>query len=282
MNAHRIRRPILRRWPIALAVLAVAATAAGCVQKGGGGDANTSLDLVKSGTLTVCTHLPYRPFQYKDASSKVIGFDVDYIDLVAKKMNLKQEIVDTPFEGIKSGQDLKTRKCDLAAAGMTITPARQQVMDFSKPYLDGNQALVVRPGAPYTKLADLKGKRVGSEAATTGLDYIKKDAPKSGIIPVDYRDQAALNQALSSKQIEAIVMDLPVYAVYANENPGKAKIVQQIVTGEKYGFAIDKGKNKQLLTTVNSVIDASAKDGTFDRLYKKWLGSAPPPAQAGK
>lgn len=275
-------RKILYRGGLTVTALALATTLSACVKTGGGDDSGgtSGLNLVKAGTLTVCTHLPYRPFQYKDDSGKVIGFDVDYIDLVAKKLNLKQEIVDTPFDGIKSGQDLSTRKCDLAAAGMTIKPERQQVMDFSKPYFDAEQAVVTRPGSPYKTLTDLKGKRVGSETATTGLDYLKKHAGQYGYTAVDYRDQAALNQALEAKQIEALVMDLPVYAVYSKDNPGKATIVSQIDTGEQYGFAIGKGKNAKLLQTTNDVIEASKKDGTYLRLYKKWIGT--PPVAAGK
>ena len=89
------------------------------------------MTLVKSGVLTTCTHLPYAPFQSKDASGKVVGFDVALIDLVAEKLGVTQEIVDTPFEGIKSGADLNAGKCDVAAAGMTITEERKKVLDFS-------------------------------------------------------------------------------------------------------------------------------------------------------
>ena len=75
-----------------------------------------------------------------------VGFDVDIVDLVAAKLGVEQAIVDTPFEGIKSGQDLSTGKCDIAAAGMTITDERKKVILFSEPYFDATQALLVRDG----------------------------------------------------------------------------------------------------------------------------------------
>ena len=80
--------------------------------------------VIKKGTLTVCTHLPYKPFQYNQGG-KVVGFDVDMMDLVAK-LDSKQSIFDTPFKGIESGQSLNTGKCDVAAAGMTITDDRRR------------------------------------------------------------------------------------------------------------------------------------------------------------
>ena len=72
-----------------------------------------------------------------------MGFDIDMIDLVAKTLGVTQTVVDTPFEGIKSGQDLNTGKCDLAAAGMTITDKRKEALDFSDPYFEATQALLV-------------------------------------------------------------------------------------------------------------------------------------------
>src|SRR4029450_3514295 len=95
----------------------------------------------KPATLPPRPHLPYAPFQSKDASGKVVGFDVALIDLVAAKLSVTQAIVDTPFEGIKSGADLTSGKCDVAAAGMTITEERKKVLDFSDPYFDATQAL---------------------------------------------------------------------------------------------------------------------------------------------
>ena len=115
-----------------VAVIAVLALA-GCGEDdnepaaGGGGP---DVDLVNDGAITTCTHLPYEPFQFEQGG-KIVGFDVDLVDLVAKKLGVKQEIVDTPFEGIQSGEDLNARKCDIAAAAMTITDERAEKIDFS-------------------------------------------------------------------------------------------------------------------------------------------------------
>src|SRR5262245_21613857 len=121
------------------AALVLALLAAGCAKKDTSGEAAGGVKLIKAGSITTCTHLPYPPFQSKDASGKVVGFDVALVDLVAAKLGVKQEIVDTPFEGIKSGQDLNTGKCDIAAAGMTITDERKKVLDFADPYFDATQ-----------------------------------------------------------------------------------------------------------------------------------------------
>ena len=136
------------------------------------------IDLVKDGKLTTCTHLPYPPFQSKQGD-KVVGFDVDLVDLVAKELGVKQEIVDTPFEGIQSGEDLNTSKCDVAAAGMTINAGREKNLDFSDPYFEATQALMAKKGKPYRSLDDLKGKKLGVQQGTTGEEYAEEAGPRA-------------------------------------------------------------------------------------------------------
>jgi polar amino acid transport system substrate-binding protein len=123
---------------------------AGC---GGGSDEDTAAPaegggpaLVQDGALTTCTHLPYPPFQF-ERDGEVVGFDIELMDLVAEELGVEQEVVDTPFETIKTGADLNAGKCDVAAAGMTITEERKAGLDFSVPVLrrhpgaDGEEGL---------------------------------------------------------------------------------------------------------------------------------------------
>jgi polar amino acid transport system substrate-binding protein len=269
----RARRHLRRTLALALAVAAVAT---GCAKEDTGGESG-GVDLVRAGKLTTCTHLPYPPFQSKDASGKVVGFDVALVDLVAAKLGVTQEIVDTPFEGIKSGQDLNTGKCDIAAAGMTITEARKQVLAFSDPYFDATQALVVPAGKPYRTLADLAGKRLGVQGETTGEEYVRAQVEEKGLTVevVSYKDLGSEQQALATGQIEAAVGDLPVWNDYIRKNPGKVTVPTGFDTGEQYGFALRKDGDPDLLRTVNEVLAQARTDGTYDRIYAQWIGPKP-------
>jgi polar amino acid transport system substrate-binding protein len=229
--------------------------------------------LVAAGKLTTCTHLPYPPFQ-SNQGGKVVGFDIDMIDLVAKKLGVTQTVIDTPFEGIKSGQDLNTGKCDVAAAGMTIKPERAKVIDFSVPYFNATQALLVKKGTGYKSLAAFKGKKLGVQSGTTGKDYVVSQK-LTGVAMPEFEDLATLQQALSTNQIDGAVNDLPVWTDYIKKNPGKFEVGAQFNTGEKYGFGIKKGGNPQLLKTVNEVITAAKADGTYSKIYQKWFGTKP-------
>lgn len=257
-------------------IAATLATAliAGC-GGGEGGETATSqqgYDLVEDGKLLTCTHLPYEPFQFQKGG-KVVGFDVDVVDLVAKEIGVEQKIVDTPFEGIQSGSDMEIGKCDIAAAAMTITPDRAKNIDFSVPYFDANQSLITKKGAGFDSLESLDGKKLGVQAATTGADYAEQNATGSTEL-VEYEDLGTLVAAVESGQVDAAINDFPVLADAANKNQN-LEVTAQFETGEHYGLGMKKNRGDKLSATVDRVIKQAKKDGSYDRIYKKWFGTAP-------
>ncbi len=266
---------------VAAGALALSACGSSSTPSSGGGAASpgaaaaSGVTLISAGKLTVCTHLPYAPFQSNNDQGKTIGFDVDMMDLVAKKLGVTQAVVDTPFEGIKSGQDLSTGKCDIAAAGMTITDERKKAILFSLPYFDATQALMVKTDSSVAKLADLSGKKLGAQSATTGLDYANAQKAANGYSVVEFQDLATETQALTTGQIDAAINDLPVWSEVIKENKGATKVAAQFDTGEQYGFGMKLG-NDALKKVVDDIITSSQKDGSYAAIYQKWIGTAPP------
>ncbi len=234
-----------------------------------GGD--SGVKLVDDGVLTTCTHLPYRPFQFTQGG-KVVGFDVDLVDLVAKKLGVEQKIIDTPFEGIQSGEDLNARKCDIAAAAMTIKPEREEKIDFSEPYFDADQALLTKKGSGLDSIESLAGKKVGVQSGTTGKDYATENAKDAELR--DYEDLALQLAAVKNGQVDAAVNDIPVLLDFAKANPD-VEVTATFETGEKYGFGMKKGTSAELKKTVDDVIAKAREDGTYDRIYEKWFGRKP-------
>lgn len=260
----------VRRSVLGVALISV--LLAGC----GGDDGGTApgasgVSLVKSGKIITCTHLPYEPFQFEQ-SGKTVGFDVDMIDLVAKKLGVQQEIFDTPFEGIQSGEALNSRKCDIAAAAMTITDKRKEKILFSEPYFDADQALLTKKGSGVTSLADLKGKTLGVQSGTTGKSYAEKNA--AGVTLKDFEDLALELKAVQTGQVIAAINDIPVLLDFAKKNPD-VEVVTTIKTDEKYGFGMKKDGSEELAKVVNEVLVAAKQDGTYAQLYKKWFGVEP-------
>ncbi|WP_330350188.1 transporter substrate-binding domain-containing protein [Streptomyces sp. NBC_00582] len=228
------------------------------------------VELVKAGQLTTCTHLPYPPFQ-SEIDGKVQGFDVSLIDLVADDLGVKQQILDTPFENFKTGAFLNSGECDLAAAGMTITEERKKNVDFSDPYFDATQAVLVDKNADVNSLADVKARnlKLGAQAQTTGEDYVKKE----GFDPVSFESSDAVLNGLRTGQVKAVVIDYPVVQGWLKDkaNADAFKVVDNLNTGEQYGFTVKKG-NTKLLAAVNKALADAKADGTYKKLYEKWIG----------
>jgi polar amino acid transport system substrate-binding protein len=264
-----------RRTRLLAATTATAAfvLVAGCTSSGNGGSGKTTVKgvhLVKAGQLTTCTHLPYPPFQ-SEIDGKVQGFDVSLIDLVAKDLGVKQQILDTPFENFKTGAFLNSGQCDLAAAGMTITPERKKNVDFSDPYFEATQAVLVDKSSGINSLADVKakGKKLGAQAQTTGEDYAKS----KGYDPVSFESSDAVINGLRTGQVQAVVIDYPVVQGWLKDkaNADKFKLVENIKTGEQYGFTVKKG-NKALLDAINKALKTAKADGTYKKIYEQWIG----------
>ncbi|MET7697746.1 transporter substrate-binding domain-containing protein [Streptomyces sp. NPDC005485] len=245
---------------------------AGCSSDDGGGKKTTAggVTLVKGGQLTTCTHLPYPPFQ-SEKNGKYEGFDVSLIDLVAKDLGVKQEIVDTPFENFKTGAFLNSNQCDLAAAGMTITEERKKNVDFSDPYFDATQAVLVDKKSGVNSLADVKSKgvKLGTQAQTTGEDYAKS----KGFDPVSFESSDAVLNGLRTGQVKAVIIDYPVVQGWLKDKAtaDAFKVVDNLNTGEQYGFTVKKG-NTKLVAAINKALKNAKADGTYKKLYEKWIG----------
>ncbi|GLY72171.1 substrate-binding periplasmic protein [Actinoallomurus iriomotensis] len=264
--------PIRRRLAVAAGLCATALVVTAC----GSGDKGVTVQgakLVKKGAITTCTHMPYPPFQ-SPQGGKVVGFDVDLIDLVAKKLGVTQKIIDTPFETIKTGSALNAGKCDVAAAGMTITADRAKFIDYSKPYFDATQAVMTRKGITYASVEDLKAKKIkiGAQAQTTSEEFLQG----KGVDPKSYKDAESLLNGLRSAQVDAIMADYPVVQGWLKD-PANAKfgLAANIHTGEQLGYAVRKGHNPKLLAIINQVIDQAKQDGTYKKIYEKWIGPLP-------
>ncbi|MEU6086223.1 transporter substrate-binding domain-containing protein [Streptomyces sp. NPDC047085] len=245
---------------------------AGCSSSDSGSGKTTvkGVHLVKAGQLTTCTHLPYPPFQ-SEINGKVQGFDVSLIDLVAKDLGVKQQILDTPFENFKTGAFLNSGQCDLAAAGMTITDERKKNVDFSDPYFEATQAVLVDKKSGVNSLADVKakGKKLGAQAQTTGEDYAKS----KGFDPVSFHSSDAVLNGLRTGQVQAVIIDYPVVQGWLKDKANAAafKVADNLNTGEQYGFTVKKG-NTALREAINKALKQAKADGTYKKIYEQWIG----------
>ena len=257
-----------RALAIGFSSLALALTAAGCAKDDTSTTTESGLKLIKEGTLTICTHLPYKPFEFTEGG-EVVGFDPGVLEIAAKANDLDTEVIDVAWETITTGEALNTGQCDVAAGAMTITDERAAVMDFTDPYFTATQALMTKTGSGITSLDDLAGKKIAVQDGTTGADYVRENAPKDAEI-VSFEDSSLMQQAVLTGKTDAGVNDNGLLNYFVSQNDD-VEVVTEFETGEEYGFSVKKGGNDELLAAIN---DGIASDD-YDAVYEKWFGTAP-------
>ena len=248
--------------------LAVSACGSNDSGSGGTGSGGSDVPTLSSGVLTVCSDIPYPPFDVMEGDT-YSGFDGDLSNAIAKGLGLKLEVKDSGFDGLQSGLSLNSNQCDMVASAMTITEEREKKLDFTNGYYDSEQSLLVPSDSDITSIDDLSGKKVGVQQGTTGKSYTEENAP-DGTDIISFPSDAEEYSALKAGQVDALLQDLPVNLAHVND--GGYKIVQKFDTGEQYGFAVKQG-NAELLKAINDELQKLRDNGTYDKIYNKYFST---------
>lgn len=253
----------MKKAPFALAAAALMLTA--CGSSGTGATTESGVSLVSEGKLTVCTNPPYAPFEYEE-NGKIVGLDADIASAIASDLGVEAEMFTTSFEGIQSGVALSSNQCDIALSGITITDERKTVMNFTDSYVDDNLAILVPAGSDIKSDADLSGRNIGVQQATSGEKY-SQDA---GANTVQYEDNGLLLQAVQTGQVDAIVGNITVLSEMLTSD-SSLSVVQEIETGEQIAGAVAT-ENTALLDSANATLQKMEEDGRLADLREKYLG----------
>jgi polar amino acid transport system substrate-binding protein len=222
-------------------------------------------------TYTFGSDATFPPMEFVDAATKnVVGFDVDMINAIGKVAGFTANVKSTAWDGIFAG--LAAGDYDGVLSSVTITDERKGTMDFSTPYLNAGQVIIVpKTTKNVSKPADLVGKVVGVQISTTGDIAVGKIAGVKE--KKTYDDIGLAVEDLTIGRLDAVVVDSPTAAGYVLQNAkykAKLQIVGQPFTEEYYGIAVKKG-DTALLGLINKGLAVIMKDGTLDNLKKKWL-----------
>jgi polar amino acid transport system substrate-binding protein len=206
------------------------------------------------------------PFEFRDPKdpSKRIGFEVEIADEIGKRTGKKIEFVQAQWDTLIQG--LKRNDFDIAMSGIEITDERKQEAAFSDPYYVYTEQLVVRADqTTITKLDDLKGHAVGTLAACAG-ERVLKDTP--GIEVKSYDDNVRPYDDLAIGRIDGVLLDLCIATFYAKPN-SKLRFAGEPFAPGNYGIALRK-EDTALLKQINDALAAMKKDGTLEKIYRKW------------
>jgi polar amino acid transport system substrate-binding protein len=227
-------------------------------------------------TFVIASDAAFPPMEFVDENKDIVGFDVDLITAIAEDQGFEFEIKNTAWDGIFAG--LEGGEYDGILSSVTITEERQKVYDFSEPYINAGQAIVVR--AEDEGIAgdqDLSGKTVGAQIGTTGA-FAVQDISGATLKEYDTIDLALLD--LVNGNIDAVVVDTPVaadYALASDQFTGKLKIVGEPFTEEYYGLTVQKGDPSGLAALFNAGLANVKASGKYDEIYAKWIGATSAP-----
>ncbi|MDK4581300.1 basic amino acid ABC transporter substrate-binding protein [Kingella kingae] len=230
------------------------------------------LDLNK--TYIVATDATYAPMEYME-NEKVVGFSHDVLDAAAKSQNVKLEFVNTPFKGLFANVD--KGDSDIGLASITISDERKQQLDFSEPYFEATQMIVVtdRNISTVKSFADLKTRSASVQAATSG-DLILQDLQGKDSQNIKRFETMPLAfKELESGGVDAVVGDSSVVGYYVSQNPNAKlhTLVDPSFVREQYGFAFKKGRNDGLREAINKGLSQIKTDGTYDKIHTQWFGA---------
>ena len=262
-----------------LTIVAIVATLGTSLVACGGTTQNKSSETKATGStldkdeLVIGLDDTFVPMGFKDESGKLVGFDVELADAVAKKLNKKIKF--QPIDWSMKETELANGNIDLIWNGYSITDERKEKVEFSKPYLDNTQVIVTLADSNIKSKADLAGKKVGAQTGSTAVDAVSADGDTiksfDGGNLVTFEDNNAALMDLEAKRLDAIVVD-EILARYYMKARGseKYKILDENFGKEQYGVGIRKGDTK-FVDAFNKALDEVIADKTAGEISKKWF-----------
>ncbi len=244
-------------------------------------DNNDQQAQTEKATYVVGTNPTFAPFEYQDEDGNMVGFDLELIQAIGDDQGFDVEFKSLEFDALTA--EIGNGSIDIIASGMSITPARLEVVDFSEPYIDASLSVVVAAdNDEITGVESLEGKVIAAQIGTTGADqcYVLQEQgivdEKNVKILQDY-DLCFLE--LTNGSVDAVINDIPVTQAYMAKNPDQVKMVGESLADDKYGFAISKG-NTELAEKINTGLANVKASGVYDQLLIKYINGEGAPEEA--
>jgi len=218
-------------------------------------------------TITVAVENAYPPFNMIDeATGEGVGWDYDAVREICKRINCVPEFKQAAWDGIFPA--MQAGEYDMLADGVTITAERDEIVDFSIPYVIVGQVLLVRVDetASLDEIKADANRLIGTQLGTTNEIVAKEHFPAERV--KSFEDFGAAVLALLSKDIDGVVIDNVSAVGFIEENPGKLKVAGQLTSDEQLGFVFPPGSD--LREAVNAALQSMIEDGTLEALNKKW------------
>ena len=230
---------------------------------------------IKAGVLSVVTSLPGPNFwgtTETDPGAIKTGLEYDMANDIAAKCGLKMEFRNEGFDAIVAGQ-IPEGSYDISLSQITITDDRAKVVDFSNGYFKADQGVLVKKGTTVGSWADIAAMNVGVQASTTAEYYLMTDAKYKVKSVKSFPDLTSAYEALSSGQVDSVIIDTPINLGQAAQSNGELEVVAQFKTGDEYGAIFPKGSDRKAI--FDPIIKGLVDDGTITALTVKYFQGDP-------
>lgn len=245
----------------------------GAVGCGGNADAEngdaTSALTTQEGKLIWATNAAFEPYEYMEGDT-VVGIDAEIASAIAEKLGLEAQVENMDFDAIIPA--VTTGKVDIGLAGMTVNEERLNNVNFSTPYVEAGQAIIVKADSDIKSVADLAGKVVGVQKGTTGDEYVSDEANAVGAASVErFSNGPDAIQSLLTDKIQAVVIDNEPAKKLVEGSEEIVKLDENL-TSEEYAIAIPK-ENTELLEAVNGALSEMQENGELQAILDKYLNN---------
>jgi len=211
------------------------------------------------------------PWEFQDAKGKTVGFEVDLMTEIGKRLGMDVKFTNIPFAGLFAA--VQSGQIDAAVSSITITKKRLESVSFAQPYYDSDQSLTVKADSGITGLAGMAGKTVGVDTGSTGDIWVTDHMAETKIGTVNkYEGLAPAMLDLEAGRIDGYISDIPALLYYTKDKP-QYKVVERIKTREQYSVMF--AKDAPLAGKVNDIIGEMKKDGSLATIYETWFGAKP-------
>jgi ABC-type amino acid transport substrate-binding protein len=239
------------------------------------GSAETTTPTGSDRKIVVASHIVYPPFEFfseGEPRGEPRGFDIELMNEIAERMGLEVEYTDVPFDTITQG--LTVEHFDAAISAMTITEIRKGQAEFSEPYYEVSEALVVRSTSEIESTEDLAGGSIGAQPGVAEEPAVGEFMASAGVAQRRTLPTAReAFDALRDGTVDGVIHTLPASQEVVENSGGELEIVEVIPTGEHYGIAFPK--DSALVDPVNEALSEIKSDGTYEEIYERWIGRPP-------
>jgi len=257
---------------ILLIVLLVLPTLGACSNNDQESEEDTSLqDVMDQGYIVLGLDDTFAPMGFRDSNNEIVGFDIDLAKEVAERMGVELRL--QPIEWDSKVLELESGNIDMIWNGLTITEERKENINFSKPYFNDRQVIIVLEESPVNNKEDLEGGKLGVQIESTASAAVNSDEEFSSKLEevAEYSSFNEVYMAVQSGILDAMVVDELSGRYAIGKNPGIFRVLDDTYGDEQIGIGFRKGEDK-LRDKFDEILDEMAEDGKGAEISQKWFG----------